>query len=128
LALTADARPEDAMGLWDRTKHGSVTVSTETRTRANRRSTDRKRQRLIDGFVWSGSIPKRPCTVLDMSETGIRIELWAGDTAPLQPGDHVTILIPSDGIEVDAEVRWRQGTIIGMRFTSVFRFRRRHSG
>lgn len=109
------------MGLRDHAKHSSKTVSPETRTHANRRSAARKRRRLIDGFVWSSSILKRPCTVRDMSETGIRIELWEGDTASLQPGDNVTLLIPSDGIEVDAEVRWRKANVMGMRFTSDFR-------
>jgi hypothetical protein len=87
----------------------------------NRRRAERKRQRLIDGFLIAKGMPKRPCTVCDMSATGSRVEVWSDASRPLLPGDRVTLYIPGDRKEIDAEVRWRKANAMGMRFTSTFR-------
>jgi methylthioribose-1-phosphate isomerase len=56
-----------------------------------------------------------------MSATGSRIELWGDETRPLLTGDRITLYIPSDRKEIDAEVRWRKSSAVGLRFTSAFR-------
>jgi hypothetical protein len=56
-----------------------------------------------------------------MSAGGSRIEIWGDDTKPLLPGDRVTLYVPSDRKEVDAEVRWRKEKMVGLKFTSPFR-------
>ncbi len=109
------------MSLRDRTKHGPAAGRTENRKPSDRRAAERKRQRLISGFVSSRRMPTRPCKICDMSATGSRIELWGKEARPLLTGDRVTLYIPSDGKEIDAEVRWRKANVMGLRFTSAFR-------
>ncbi len=89
---------------------------------SDRRGKERKRQRLIDGFVASARIrPPRPCRICDMSAGGSRIEVWGEHAHPLLPGDRITLYIPTDRVEVDAEVRWRKDTTVGLQFKSPFR-------
>lgn len=109
------------MNLWDRAKQGAEPGRTENPKPGERRAKDRKRQRMIDGFVSSGRAPTpQPCTVCDMSSGGSKVQLW-NDKARLRPGDRVTLYIPGDRQEVDAEVAWRKENFMGVRFTSPFR-------
>ena len=120
---TADvtACPEDVMTPGDRAKPGTEPNSV-VHAPADRRTRNRKRQRLVDGFILSVHTPTpRPCTVCNMSVSGSKIELWNDSARALWPGDVVTLYIPVDGKEVDAEVRWRRDSAIGMRFISPFR-------
>lgn len=105
------------MSLRDRTKHGSEPGPDKP---ANRRVAERKRQRMIGGFISSSHVPPRPCKICDMSSTGSRVELWS-DHKPVLPGDSVTLYIPADGKEIDGEVVWRKSNAIGVRFTSAYR-------
>jgi hypothetical protein len=111
------------MRLWHQTKRGPEAGPIEKPKPVNRRAAERKRQRLIDGFILSDSMPTRPCTICDLSATGSRIELWGDAAKLLRPGDHLTLDIPSDGKEIDAEVRWRKADVMGLRFTSAYRTR-----
>jgi hypothetical protein len=115
--------PEDAMSMspGNRARQDPEPEQRSTPMRANRRVAQRKRQRLIDGFVSSARMPTRPCTVCDMSSTGSRVELWGDNAKPLLFGERVTLYIPSDRQEIDAEVVWRQANVMGLRFTSAFR-------
>lgn len=89
---------------------------------SNRRGKERKRQRLIDGFVASARFrTPRPCRVCDMSPGGARIEIWGEHDQPLRPGDRITLYIPTDRKEVDAEVRWRKESTLGLKFMSALR-------
>jgi hypothetical protein len=116
------ARPEDAMSLWDRAKPGAEPGKFECPTPAERRTKERKRQRLVGGFVSSARIPRpRPCTVCDMSTGGAKIELWDDTFKTMHVGDRLTLYIPVDRGEIDAEVRWRKDNTVGLRFTSAFR-------
>jgi PilZ domain len=113
------------MGLWDRTKPGSEISRTDSANRANRRAAERKRQRMIDGFIASARRPTQPCTICDMSSTGSKVELWNDDAKPFGFGDRVTLYIPGDRKEIDCEVRWRKAKAMGLRFTSAVRGSRR---
>jgi hypothetical protein len=116
------ARPEGAMSLWDRAKPGAEPSPFECPKPVERRTKDRKRQRLVDGFIASSRMPKpRLCTVCDMSAGGAKIDLGHDTSTTLRPGDRLTLYIPVDRAEIDAEVRWRKENAIGLRFTSRFR-------
>jgi hypothetical protein len=116
------AHPEGAMSLRDRAKHGAEPSPFECPKPVERRTKDRKRQRLVDGFIASGRIPKpRLCTVCDMSAGGAKIELWDDTFKTLRVGDRITLYIPVDRAEIDAEVRWRKENAVGLRFISKFR-------
>jgi hypothetical protein len=128
LTTTVNTGCEDAMSLWDHNSAGAAVGPIEKSGPVNRRAAQRKRQRLIDGFVSSRRMPTRPCRFCDMSATGSRIELWGKEATPLTMGDRVTLYIPSDGKEIDAEVRWRKANVMGLRFTSGFRAPTRRYG
>jgi hypothetical protein len=115
------ARAEDAMNLRKSAQRNHEPGHTGNAMLINRRTAERKRQRLIDGFLISKGKPRRPCTVCDMSATGSRVEVWNDGAKPLLPGERVTLYIPSDRKEIDAEVRWRRSSAVGLRFTSVVR-------
>jgi PilZ domain len=112
---------EHIVNHWDRSTRGPEAGPTDHPKRGNRRAAARRRQRLIDGFVFTERLQTRPCTVCDMSATGSRIEVWGNGTQSLQPGVLVTLYIPSDRQEIDAEVRWRKANVMGLRFASAFR-------
>jgi len=116
------------MNLRDRAKQGPEPGRTENFKPADRRAAARKRQRLIDGFVSSGRMPTRPCTICDMSSTGSKVELWDDNAKPLLPGDRVTLYIPGDCKEIDGKVVWRKANAMGLRFTSAFRAPTRRYG
>jgi hypothetical protein len=109
------------MSLLDRTNSGARASRAETPRARERRSKDRKRQRLVDGFISSGRMPPQPCTVCDISAGGSKVELWNDLSKLLQPGDRITLYIPVDRQEVNAEVRWRKENTAGLKFTSTFR-------
>jgi PilZ domain len=110
------------MSLRDRPTHGPRAGPSKSPARAGRRAAMRKRQRLIDGFVSSDNMSRRTCTIRDMSSIGSRVEIWSDDASKrLLPGDSVTLYIPSDRKEIDAEVRWYRANVMGLRFTSPFR-------
>lgn len=115
-------RGEDDMNVPSTVKPEKIASRSAALSSADRRTKERKRQRLVDGFVSSARTPTpRPCTVCDMSLGGSRIELWGNDAKPLLPGDRITLYIPGDRKEVDAEVRWRKDKTMGLKFTSPFR-------
>jgi hypothetical protein len=64
------------------------------------------------------------CTVRDTSSTGARLEVIvqrgsniSRDRAP----DQFTLFMPADRLEVDCQVMWRQGPLLGVRYTSPAR-------
>ena len=87
-----------------------------------RRTRSRKRQRLVDGFISSARAPTpQPCTVCDLSPGGSKVSLWSNSAWRFHPGDRVTLYVPADRCEVDAEITWRKANAIGMHFRSGFR-------
>ena len=64
------------------------------------------------------------CTVRDTSSTGARLELTAIRGGPISRDpvpDRFTLCMPSDRLQVDCEVAWRQGPLIGVRYVSPTR-------
>ncbi len=66
-----------------------------------------------------------PCTILDTSSTGARLELdivrggqISRDTVPQK----FTLVMPSERLLVDCEVAWRSNQLIGVRYLAPARF------
>ena len=86
----------------------------------------RKRQRLVDGFVWADNmLVARGCTIRDLSPVGAMVDLWHDHSAkaireaPI-PREIMLFIVP-DRIEVDCEVTWRKEASLGLRFLGKFR-------
>jgi hypothetical protein len=96
----------------------------ENPTTPERRTRPRKRQRLVDGFISFGPMSTpQPCTVCDLSPGGSKVTLWSAGAWRFQPGDRVTLYVPADRCEVDAQIAWRRANAIGMHFRSGFGLR-----
>jgi hypothetical protein len=64
------------------------------------------------------------CTVRDTSSTGARLELQAqrgGNISRDRVPDYFTLFMPADRLEIDCQVMWRQGIMMGVRYTSPAR-------
>lgn len=64
------------------------------------------------------------CTIRDTSSTGARLETSAqrgGNISRDRVPDQFTLFMPADRLEVDCEVMWRQGLLVGVRYTSPAR-------
>lgn len=65
-----------------------------------------------------------PCTVRDTSSTGARLEIVAqrgGNISRDRVPDQFTLFMPLDRLEIDCQVMWRQGNLVGVRYTSPAR-------
>ncbi len=65
-----------------------------------------------------------PCTVRDTSSTGARLEIIVqrgGNISRDRVPDQFTLFLPLDRLEIDCQVMWRQGNLIGVRYTSPAR-------
>jgi hypothetical protein len=86
----------------------------------------RKRQRLIEGYVWAEQmLVARGCTIRDLSPVGASIDLWQ-DTGSsvlrtIEVPQTATLFIVADRVEVDCEVTWRKGASLGVRFVGRMR-------
>jgi hypothetical protein len=64
------------------------------------------------------------CTVRDTSSTGARLEVVVqrgGNISRDRVPDQFTLFMPADRLEVDCQVMWRQGPLMGVRYTSPAR-------
>ena len=64
------------------------------------------------------------CTIRDTSSTGARLEVAAqrgGNISRDRVPDQFTLFMPADRLEVDCDVMWRQGLMVGVRYTSPTR-------
>jgi hypothetical protein len=64
------------------------------------------------------------CTIRDTSSTGARLETAVqrgGNISRDRVPDQFTLFMPADRLEVDCEVMWRQGLLVGVRYTSPTR-------
>jgi hypothetical protein len=82
-----------------------------TPSRRDKRQTKRKPMGAA-AYIRLGSFAARPCTVLDLSETGVRILI---DSAASIPAEFALVLSKnSQGRR--ARVKWRRGNQIGAEF------------
>ncbi len=64
------------------------------------------------------------CTIRDTSSTGARLEVAVtrgGTISRDSVPERFTLFMPSDRLEVDCEVAWRQGLVFGVRYVSPTR-------
>ncbi|MDX2309486.1 MAG: PilZ domain-containing protein [Hyphomicrobium sp.] len=63
------------------------------------------------------------CTVRDMSSTGARLEVASnrGAISRDRVPDHFTLMMPTERTMVECRVAWRQGALVGVRYTSPTR-------
>ena len=89
-----------------------------------------RKPRSLPAFLLSDRLQSQvPCIVRDLSSTGARVEIVLGrDTAVRSADelpDRLTLYMVTDEMEVDCEVRRRDGNFAGLRFTSTTRLRPR---
>ncbi len=64
------------------------------------------------------------CTVRDTSSTGARLEIVTqrgGNISRDRVPDQFVLFMPLDRLEIDCQVMWRQGALVGVRYTSPAR-------
>lgn len=64
------------------------------------------------------------CTIRDTSSTGARLEVQVqrgGNISRDRVPDQFKLFMPADRLEVDCQVMWRQGVMMGVRYTSPTR-------
>ena len=90
------------------------------------RSSRRKSTRIPGQIVQRRASPVS-CTIRDTSATGALIELWQGPQKAFTKsdfvGDHFTLIMTNDFLEVDCEVVWRKAGTMGVRYRSALRQR-----
>jgi len=84
----------------------SVRRSKEQRKASRRRLGANAFIRLDDGFA------VRPCTVIDLSDTGVKISIAAAQSVP----NNFTFLASRNSAGRRATVKWRRGSQIGAEF------------
>ena len=86
---------------------GSVKRSPKEQRKATRRKVG------PNGFIRpDGGFAVRPCTVVDLSDTGVQISIDAAKSVP----STFTFLTTRTGAGRRAVVKWRRGTQIGAEF------------
>lgn len=106
-------------------------AKTKEPVRDSGRMAVRKRQRLVDGYLWSENmLVARNCKVRDLSAIGAMVDLQAptpGIKNILIPKDVVLYIVP-DKQEIDCEVTWRKDDSLGLKFVGKFRASTRRYG
>ncbi len=67
----------------------------------------------VTGKIYSSGSPVVPCTIVDISERGARLQFVG--VAP--PHDNFMLVIEDLGEVHSGTVRWRRGTTVGIEFT-----------
>lgn len=97
--------------------------------REENRTAVRKRQRMMEGFIWSERMAyAKACTIRDLSITGARIDLLDGDVKTHMLVGTMTLYLPSDKREIDCQLMWRSGRQVGLRFLGSYRAPTRRYG
>ncbi len=90
---------------------GKKSNSVPTSGRRDKRQTKRKPIGAA-AYIRLGGFAARPCTVLDLSDTGVRISV---DSAAGIPAEF-TLLLSKNSQGRRARVKWRRGNQIGAEF------------
>jgi PilZ domain-containing protein len=111
---------------WQKLKKlfSSAAVLPHTRqiVRKERRSAVRKRQRLMQGYIWSEHMAfSKACIVRNLSATGARIDLLSSSVKTHTLTGTITLYFQADRREIDCQVAWRTGRSVGLRFIGSFR-------
>lgn len=109
-AALAGTEPQPAAAVTDRGSDG--------------RWAQRTPSRLGGQIVNPGLLSPIPCLIRDTSSTGARLELQAQRGGPIsreRVPDQFMLFMPTDRVEVECQVMWRQGQLLGIRYTSPAR-------
>lgn len=77
----------------------------------------RRLHRLPAYIMLNGRGADVPCTVMDISSTGLSLETKDGSSASRLP-DTITIYIPNENVQYDSAVIRRDGSQAGVKFTA----------
>ena len=79
------------------------------------------RQRTLKGAIasYNGGAIRLECIVRDLSAGGVKLKMQSDLILP----DHFHLEIPSDGLSVDCQVRWRDGKTLGAVFLGPINIR-----
>jgi hypothetical protein len=121
------------MKPWRRIKelfgHSDAPSAAKQEKGRENRSTIRRPQRLVQGYIWSDrmAFPKE-CTIRDLSITGARIDLRDDDAKAHMLIGTLTLYFPADKQEIDCQVVWRVKRSMGLRFIGTYRAPTRRYG
>lgn len=77
------------------------------------RRVDARRRVLLGGLIETAAfLPPVPCTVRNVSLSGVRIEVAAGAVLP----SRLVLHVPLRGQHLTVCVVWREGSAVGLRF------------
>ncbi len=111
-----------ARALVELTETHREEVKTHSGTKQHSAATDgrwanRRRQQLPAYVMLNGHGSDIPCTVLDISSTGLSLETKNGSPASGLP-DTITVYIPNENVQYDSTVIRRDGNQAGVKFTA----------
>ncbi len=106
----------------------AATISTSQKP--DERRWAQRKPRSLPAYLLSDRLQSQvPCIVRDLSSTGARIEIVLGRDTVVRSADdlpdRLALYMVTDEMEVDCEVRRRDGSFAGLRFTSTTRLRLR---
>lgn len=124
VAAEKSARPRDA-ALQERLRalaaaRAEVKEKAAAETAACKRRARRKQTALPGLITFKTMRTQIPCTVADMSGTGAQIRVTHATATAYNNlediPDRLTLVLRTDRVQVDCEVKWRRTTSIGVRF------------
>ncbi len=114
---TLQARAKLVSQAMERAK--ALRAAEEAQSACNRKS-KRRTTALPAMMTFKAMRVSVPCTVVDMSGTGARLELPPASLKQYGDADHLpdemVLVLRADRMQVDCEVKWRRGGKIGVRF------------
>lgn len=114
---TLQARAKLVTQAMERAK--ALRAAEDAKGACNRKS-KRRNTALPAMMTFKGMRVAVPCTVIDMSGTGARLELPPASLKQYGDADHLpdemVLVLRADRMQVDCDVKWRRGGKIGVRF------------
>jgi hypothetical protein len=83
------------------------------RTRSHKRKAERRKSGANAWIRLEGGFAMRPCNMVDLSDTGVKITVHAAETVP---GVFTLLLSRDASFGRRARVKWRRGSQIGAEF------------
>jgi hypothetical protein len=119
-APVTDSPTAPAMAMTSQPSMPSQDVQAGSEARWARRTPTRLGAQILHSSLSAAIL----CTIRDTSSTGARLEVAAqrgGNISRDRVPEQFTLFMPADRLEVDCEVMWRQGLLVGVRYTSPTR-------
>lgn len=121
-ARSAGHKPRRPAKIFGRTASvESVVRSPRIRVRAENRFAPRRDLRLPASVTPASGGPAIGCRVLDLSATGLQIELRGGTGTAARLPDRVSVFVMTESVEFIGEIVWRAGARAGLRLVEPAR-------